>query len=1535
MALQLPQRVKLQADPTDSLTSALETFQNILTVEQKREFQGYTATPDIASVIEFVAQVDAKNSSTTRRCVAPRLCTFLEATQQFAGVVDTFVSCNPTIAALVWGSVKTAILTASNVASYFDKVTGMIMGIGKSCPTYQQFGLLYPGCPGLQRALCDYYAVIIDICVKIIEVSRRTALEQTLSSILIPFESDFKLLLDRLEKGRNEIQLQASLASKQADQEAKRMLEYESQENSKLRPLAMDFFQKYIKREAEANQWRMNRRQRETATLKMSIRNNLSRVNHVAPWRQTLKRRVSTTAEWLQNEKVFFKWKENPQTAILWCSGTIGMGKSVLMSNVVAQLHAMRKSNEILSYYFCRTGDEASLSARNILGSLARQIIDTQIDQSRYETLLALEESSRDLGTDEVIPFLLSRLEADKEHYVILDGLDECDDRQVQAVAQAFAELCRSCREGFKILYAGRPGLGNQLFRSSRPQYTVILNKERVQMDMDRYITITLDKCLEEKCLTLQDPAHITKIYNALRNESNGMFLWAALCIEELCAQSCDDDILEALKCLPRGLSELYDLKLHRVGEGRAAKQAMKIMQYCGVVKRPMTAMEYREALSLSLEQKAFEYGKMPNDMDKIIDGCYGLTFVDEEEHTVHYVHHSVKQHLFVTNGRHEAQFDMASLDQHFGLLCMTYLDFSNFKRHLTKYKKGFGTSIGPVQLATLPISSSRGVGVKLARRILSQQSKLRNFSIRDIERTALGTVRDRECSPLELGLQEQGYQFLKYARDHWLYHLRDFTEDANSNKWQLFCRCVEGNDVAADRPWKPDQQILGKGNDIPNAMQWLLAQEHYALLLYFAKHQSHIFSKNVKHEILRRADIQNRYRYTAVLVQLKNTGNILNCGLLYAAADGCHHSLSMLLQAGADVNGTFNGRTALQAAAERGHFEVVQVLLAAKAHVNASPARRHGRTALQAAAGGGHLDVVQALLAAKADVNAFPDEFYGRTALQAAAGGGHLEIVHTLLAAKADLNASPARRHGRTALQAAAEGGHLDVVQALLAAKADVNAFPDEFYGRTALQAAAGGGHLEIVHTLLAAEANANASPAEYYGRTALQAAAEGGHLEVVQALLAAKADANASPAGEDGRTALQAAAEGGHLEVVQALLAAKADANASPAGEDGRTALQAAAEGGHLEVVQALLAAKADANASPAGEDGRTALQAAAEGERGHFEVVQVLLAAKAHVNASPARRHGRKALQAAAGGGHLDVVQALLAAKADVNASPDEFFGGTALQAAAGGGHLEVVRALLAAEAYVNASRAEYYGRTALEAAAGEGHLKVVQALLAAKADLNASPARRHGRTALQAAAEGGHFEVVQALLAAKAHVNASPAEESGRTALQAAAGSGHAEVVQALLAAKANVNASPARRDGRTALQAAAEGGHAEIVQDLLAAKADANASPAEEGGRIALQAAAGGGHLDVVQALLAAKADVNAITGRSYAGTALQAAAEGGHLEVVQALLAAKADVNASPAEESGITAFLAAKERGHIEVMEVLAQSLQLSLLPQ
>ncbi|KAI9765917.1 MAG: hypothetical protein M1840_007058 [Geoglossum simile] len=369
--------------------------------------------------------------------------------------------------------------------------------------------------------------------------------------------------------------------------------------------------------------------------------------------------------------------------------------------------------------------------------------------------------------------------------------------------------------------------------------------------------------------------------------------------------------------------------------------------------------------------------------------------------------------------------------------------------------------------------------------------------------------------------------------------------------------------------------------------------------------------------------------------------------------------------------------------------------------------------TALQAAAQNGHLEVVRLLLRRGGEANAKP-VLDGKTALQAAAGSGHMKIVQLLLEKGADINAKPSDS-GRTALQAAAEAGHLAIVRWLLERGADVNGEP-AFDGKTALQAAAGNGCIDVVRMLLGTGAIINAGPGDR-GRTAIQSAAENGHLDVARLLLERGANVNAGPARVCGRTALQAAAESGHLQLVRELLANGAEVNMKAGDSYGRTALQAAAEKGHLDVVQELLRNGACVEAEPRiGSCGhKTALQAAAAS--GNTELVRLLLAKGWEVNEDASEYFGRTALQEAARSGVLDMVRELLGAGAEANKEGSRQEGGTALQEAAAKGHEDVVRLLLEEGANADAEAQGFpSGKIAIESAYHGGHWGVVDMLLA---------------------------------------------------------------------------------------------------------------------------------------------------------------------------------------------------------------------------
>ncbi len=118
-----------------------------------------------------------------------------------------------------------------------------------------------------------------------------------------------------------------------------------------------------------------------------------------------------------------------------------------------------------------------------------------------------------------------------------------------------------------------------------------------------------------------------------------------------------------------------------------------------------------------------------------------------------------------------------------------------------------------------------------------------------------------------------------------------------------------------------------------------------------------------------------------------------------------------------------FKGRTALLAAAENGHIEIVKALLKAGAEVNMISLC--GKSVLTASGVGERTDAVDG-----------EEGSHDKTSLQQAATGKHLEVLERPVRVEAHADACDTSS-GRTALQAAVEGGHMDAVAQLVKAGA------------------------------------------------------------------------------------------------------------------------------------------------------------------------------------------------------------------------------------------------------------------------------------------------------------------------------------------------------------------------------------------------------------------------------------------------------------------------------------------------------------------
>ncbi|CAD7704674.1 unnamed protein product [Ostreobium quekettii] len=184
------------------------------------------------------------------------------------------------------------------------------------------------------------------------------------------------------------------------------------------------------------------------------------------------------------------------------------------------------------------------------------------------------------------------------------------------------------------------------------------------------------------------------------------------------------------------------------------------------------------------------------------------------------------------------------------------------------------------------------------------------------------------------------------------------------------------------------------------------------------------------------------------------------------ASVEGDVEAVIEALDDGAAVDVTFGrfGEKPLHVAASNGHSNVVRVLLAANADVDAT--KRTGTTALFVAAQNGHVGVVLALLAVDADyTKARPSD--GSTPLYKGAENGHLDVVLALLEAGADPNRADHLGDAPLHISSAAVGAPSeDITNALLNSGADIDA--RGIAGLTPLMRAAYYGNLGVMKLLV-----------------------------------------------------------------------------------------------------------------------------------------------------------------------------------------------------------------------------------------------------------------------------------------------------------------------------------------------------------------------------------------------------------------------------------------------------------------------------------
>ncbi|EXJ60980.1 hypothetical protein A1O7_05133 [Cladophialophora yegresii CBS 114405] len=462
--------------PEIKLAQALSEFEAILQGTDKEQFRSLRSgqPPVVADVMKVTAAVDSKNSHRrSRRCFGPRLTSVLESVQHFSTVVDIIVGGSQCfLARAIWGTLRMTLQITSSFASYFENLSALFMRVGRACPRYQEYGLLYPKSSRLQKALCEYFCTIVVLCRKAVLFIRKPFVAQLSSAILSPFRTEFGTCESQLTELAASIREEASLASRHE-------LSNEAKEASSFRTAISSIIAPQDLQEAR----RMKGQKRKWQFLLAC-----SNYNHQAPWKRA---RKAGTSSRIVDQAVYKQWAEEPSPNALWCIGKLGSGKTVCTASLVQET-IIRYPDALVAYFFCSYHDAESLNARAILGSLVRQILSF-LNHEAFDIIAVPDPSIFD--EDDMTTLLLTLLSARaRQLFILIDGLDECTESELGKLLASLHTMLRS-RHRFHLFCSSRPDLHPKYRAILQPQYEVFLSDENPEIA--QYIETALGDRLE------------------------------------------------------------------------------------------------------------------------------------------------------------------------------------------------------------------------------------------------------------------------------------------------------------------------------------------------------------------------------------------------------------------------------------------------------------------------------------------------------------------------------------------------------------------------------------------------------------------------------------------------------------------------------------------------------------------------------------------------------------------------------------------------------------------------------------------------------------------------------------------------------------------------------------------------------------------------------------------------------------------------------------------------------------------------------
>ncbi|KAL7942168.1 hypothetical protein V8C42DRAFT_332740 [Trichoderma barbatum] len=591
----LSNRASLEAQRM--MRKAFMELEQVITLADRAQLKNISLDDVQQAALRVERRLAASQSLRNMRRLAP----LFTGLQHYSQTIEVLCNGTPYLP-WVWAPIKLVLKISSDYIDAFEQIIRIYSRLSEPLARFSLFDRSFSNNMEVQKTLAVYYSDLLKFHGEAYKFVRRNAWQRLFATSWGRFQRQFDNIFADLKAHEDLIDKTVNAADISEAKEMREKIEDWRQQESR----------KFKKMEEERTSTEFHAVQSVLQigeTPQIDVFDSLASEANQNPG----------SCSWILQQQKIQSWaKCERDTQFVVLHGCVGSGKSVLAAQIGIFLRSLKYS--LVATHFCTYHHPESIKYNFIMRSLVIQIIrpDPELITLSYDWFVLQKKNPTIAVVEQLLRVLVealgTSLSQQKTLYIVIDGLNECDDKTVAPIIKLLDRLIATASSPgstvLKVLICTRitPAIAKLVKR--KHQVSLADEKDHLSKAIRDY-TIQRIKAIRPRFSQLRiTDDDVSMLASQITQKADGMFLWAKLVMDYMKKNLLYswDEILEATSTLPRKLSELYRQMLSQIMasfDARSAQRFSAILGWIAFAKRPLRTPELLSALAFDsgLEQ--------------------------------------------------------------------------------------------------------------------------------------------------------------------------------------------------------------------------------------------------------------------------------------------------------------------------------------------------------------------------------------------------------------------------------------------------------------------------------------------------------------------------------------------------------------------------------------------------------------------------------------------------------------------------------------------------------------------------------------------------------------------------------------------------------------------------------------------------------------------------------------------------------------------------------------------------------------------